>query len=62
MTVYACTKCEYGKRCLLVTDQGADGDGCPQEPDRTAEWLPVDDEFAEALLLGVAEQERRRFA
>jgi len=58
MTVYTCTHC--GKRCLLVTDLEPYDDACPVEPERSADWQKVEAEFAEALLLGVAEQERRR--
>jgi hypothetical protein len=58
MTVFVCTVCK-GRRCLFVAEVQPDHETCPTT-DTAASWQQMDDEIAEAILLGVAEQERRR--
>jgi hypothetical protein len=61
MSVYTCNNCT-DRRCVYVIDEGMpDHETCPMGSDHfSACWQMVDSSFAEAILLGTAEQVRRR--
>jgi hypothetical protein len=62
MTVYACTHCSYTRVCVAVVRDSGDNGGRPDvclSGGNSSRWEEINHQLGEAILLGLAEQERR---